>query len=207
MGSTDREVTKCPNGSFCCKDMNTTCCDDGDGLWIDISNYELKNYDPSLTTISSSSATSTSTRTNSISSGSSAVPAGAITTSPSKPSATAKTTPTNIGPLAGGVVGGVAALILVSGLVVFLYRKRRTGNNRRIHEVSAYTKNTMSGSERAEKDGTELVEMDGNELRTRNSELEGTPLTKRPEEEYYAPEQYKSQIAGKSASANNDTFK
>ena len=48
MNSTDRLVKQCANGSFCCAEQNNTCCDDGDGLWIDTSNYQLKNFNPAL---------------------------------------------------------------------------------------------------------------------------------------------------------------
>ena len=46
MNSTERLVTQCAKGSFCCAEQNTTCCDDVDGLWIDTSNYQLKNLNP-----------------------------------------------------------------------------------------------------------------------------------------------------------------
>lgn len=43
-------VIQCPNGSFCCGMYSSTCCNDGDGLWIDHSNHKLRNYDPASTT-------------------------------------------------------------------------------------------------------------------------------------------------------------
>ena len=46
MNSRLASVEVCPDGSFCCKDLNTTCCADNDGLFIDPSNYELKKVNP-----------------------------------------------------------------------------------------------------------------------------------------------------------------
>ena len=59
MNATDRLIKQCDNGSYCCRDLNSTCCEDGDGLWIDPSNLQLKNYNPLSTTSSSSPAHST----------------------------------------------------------------------------------------------------------------------------------------------------
>ena len=222
MNSGDRLVTKCPNGSFCCKDMNSTCCDDGDGLWIDTSNFQLRTYDPTKTTISSSSS-SLSASTASLPS---TIPAGAITAAPSIPSATTKPSSTSTGAIAGGVVGGVGGLAVISGLLFFLYRKRKPNkidmldsedsSGQRYHEASG---NIMTRSVRAEKDGTELVEMDGNELRSRNVELEGSPLVE-GRREYYKPREendqhevheergeYKTHIAENLALANDDGYR
>ena len=68
-----------------------TCCDDGDGLWIDTSNYQLKNFNPAPVN-NTSNATASSD-----------APA-----------------------IVGGTAGGVAGLLLVLGLVWFLWRRRRS---------------------------------------------------------------------------------
>lgn len=226
MGSGDRLVTKCPNGSFCCKDMNSTCCDDGLGLWIDSSTFQLRNYDPAKTTIISttSSSSSSSTTTSSTS-----IPAGAITDAPSKAAGTTKPSSSNTGAIAGGVVGGVVGLAIICGFLFFLYRRRRSnrtgrpeshnGGGHLYHEASA---DAVQNSVRAEKDGAELVEMQGSELRSRNVELEGTPLVGE-HREYYKPREedsnqqveykdkergeYKTHIAENLALANNDPFR
>lgn len=179
MNETDRQVEQCPNGSFCCADMNTTCCDAGEGLWIDTTNYQLLNYDPSKTTISSSSSTTATS-----SSSSSTAPAVAQTTRPAAQSVTPKLSNTNTGAIAGGVVGGVAALAALLELLMFFHRKRKSqaqdhdndaGNRRSLQKASGnYV--PILGSQKAEKDGTELHEMDNNELQARNVELGGTPL-------------------------------
>lgn len=160
MNASDRMVQQCPNKSFCCKDVNSTCCDDGHGLWIDSSNYELRNYDPALTTTSSSSR-----------------PAQPISTSkPSaQPSATAKPSPSNTPAIAGGTAGGIGGLVVLLGLAWFLWRRRVRKKNRgsdggtELHEA-----NSEYPWHGGEKDGTELVEADGNNGRSRDMELEGS---------------------------------
>ena len=227
MNATDRMVNKCPNGSFCCRDLNSTCCDDGDGLWIDTSNYQLRNYDPSKTTISSTSSTSTS------SSSSSKGPAIAEATgSAGQPvatsQATAKSSSTNMtGAIAGGVVGGVVVLAILTGLGWFFYRKRHLrgssgeGDYRRrtLHEASGDSVPVQSPYI-SEKDGRALpVEIDGNELNAKNGELEGSPLMEEvgntqdgykgrdAQEDFPIPtkQEYKSQIADHLARANSDS--
>ena len=216
-------VTKCPNGSFCCKDMNSTCCDDGLGLWIDDSTYQLRNYDPAKTTITSTTSTSSSSSTTT---SSTSVPAGAITEIPSKPSATAKPSSSNTGAIAGGVVGGVVGLAIICGLLFLLYRRRKRSrdvppysHNRGGHIYHEASADAVHSPVRAEKDGAELIEMQGSELRSRNVELEGTPLVDN-QGEYYKPQerdsnqhedyrgkergQYKTHIAENLALANND---
>ena len=227
MNATDRMVEKCPNGSFCCKDLNSTCCDDGDGLWIDTSNYQLTNYDPSKTTISSSSPTSRS------SSSSSKGPEVAEATSPAgqpvaTSQATAKSSTTNMtGAIAGGVIGGVVLLVVLMGLGWFLYRKRQLRRSsgeddyrrRTLHEASGDCVPVQS-SYISEKDGRALpVEIDGNELNAKNGELEGSPLMeevgntrdgykgREARENFPIPvrQEYKTQIADNLARANSDS--
>ena len=227
MNATDRMVKKCPNGSFCCRDLNSTCCDDGDGLWIDTSNYQLRNYDPSKTTISSSSPTSTT------SSSSPKGPAAAEATGPADQpvatsQATAKSSSTNMtGAIAGGVVGGVVVLAILTGLGWIFYRKwrlrRSSGEDgyrrRTLHEASGDGVPGKS-SYIAEKDGRTLpVEIDGNELNAQNGELEGSPFTEEvgntrdgykgrdAQEDFPIPtkQEYRTQIADNLARANSDS--
>lgn len=160
MDAGDRMVVQCPNKSFCCKDVNSTCCDDKHGLWIDSANYELRNYDPALTTISSTSPTAqpvSSSKPN-------AQPSAAVKPSPSKTPA-----------IAGGIVGGIAGLVILLGLGWFLWRRRV---RRKSHSSDGKTElreaDLGPSWQRREKDGTELVEMDGNDRRTRDMELEGS---------------------------------
>ncbi len=147
MNASDRVVVQCPNKSFCCKDINSTCCDDGYGLWIDNSTYELRNYDPALTTTSSSSAT-----------------AQPISTSkPSaQPSVTVKPSPSNTPAIAGGTVGGIGGLVALLGLAWFLWR-RRAGKKSRGSDggTNLHETNSEYPWHSGEKDGTEVVEMDG----------------------------------------------
>ncbi len=160
MNGSDRVVVQCPNKSFCCQDINSTCCDDGLGLWIDPSNYELRNYDPALTTTSSSSPT-----------------AQPISTSkPSaQPSATLNPSPPNTPAIAGGTVGGIAGLVVLLGLAWFLWRRRARRKSRGSDNgTTLYEANSEYPWHSGEKDGTELVEMDGNNGKSRDMELEGS---------------------------------
>jgi len=157
MNASDRMVVQCPNKSFCCMDVNSTCCDDGDWLWIVSSNRELRNYDPAFTITSSSSTT--------------AQPQS--TTKPSaRPSATAKPSPSNTSAIAGGTVGGVGGLVVLLGLAWFLWRKRAGRKSRGSNSgTMLHEANLEHPWQRSEKDGTEIIEMDG---RSRDMELEAS---------------------------------
>ena len=229
MNATDRIVNQCPNGSFCCKDLNSTCCDDSDGLWIDTSDYQLRNYDPTKTT-SSSSASGSSSSSSTGTSASLSPAIGAASTTPASPATTTSQSPkkpshTSSGAVAGGVVGGVIALAAFLGLGGYLYRKRRRSSSRKRNEdVDNDGRRDepfapINGSYKAEKDGTELVEMDGNELRARNVELDaGQPLVagdengkaeRRSREDFPIPVnsskmEYKTHIAENLALANSN---
>lgn len=73
----------------------------------------------------------------------SGIPAGAIETGTSKGSGSS----TNTGAIAGGVIGGIAALIILALLVWFILRKRKQAARRRAHDVDLLPEGQAGGPE------------------------------------------------------------
>lgn len=152
MNATDRRVTKCKDGSFCCfpDDMNSTCCVDSNGLWVNNATFELTNFDPALERPSNNAIQSNS-------SGSEPGPSPSETKSSSN-------TPAIIGGVGGGV-GGLAVVLASAGLL--WWRRRSSGKKSQLSD-SADLNNMGSENhwERGGGDGDWLVEMDGDDRRS-----------------------------------------
>lgn len=147
-------MIQCPDKSYCCGETNTTCCDRGDGRWIEstTSGYRIRDTNPSLqqdsastSSISSSIPSTrsfTSSSTTSSAPGSSSASTSARTTltavsgQPENQQALPSPLPpkdNNAGAIAGGVVGGVVVLALAIGAIWFL--RRRANKDRRQHSL------------------------------------------------------------------------
>ncbi|KAL8945883.1 MAG: hypothetical protein Q9222_007642 [Ikaeria aurantiellina] len=120
--SNDETVHQCPDGSYCCGQYNTTCCDAGDGQWI--VNGQATRINPNATTTSSSSASTTSSSTSSTSTTTITAAAGQGNLSASSNSGSG--TPT--GAIAGGVVGGIAVIAIGIGAIWYLRRRSKKSN-------------------------------------------------------------------------------
>ena len=133
--STDVRVTECPDRSICCGADNATCCDEGNGQFI-LSDRSLVDTIPSSITLPTIITTTpnpnlndrSGTRQNS--SGDSNEPGdrpaseGSNTNQPGDRPASEGS---NTAAIAGGTVGGVAAIALViGGILLFLRRRKST---------------------------------------------------------------------------------
>ena len=156
--ATEQFVKQCDDGSWCCEAqdppldqnvLNSTmqsqvdgCCSRGSGVFIN--NGKVTNVNPSGTA-TSASATPTTTQ------------------SPSSPTRTSPPQPNNhTGAIAGGVVGGVAGLVLI--VVATFYCRRMKRNPNSMPEDSsgqemleAWNLHEKHGNERFETDGTPVV--------------------------------------------------
>ena len=159
MRNNDQEILQCPNGSFCCHSQNSTCCEDGQGLWIDNSTYALLNYDPALRNTSTSSSNTSSTSNN-------------TTSNPTNDPA--DTSGSNVAAIAGGTAGGVAGLLALLGLAFIIWRRKRRSSRKDSGADNAHNAELETSWEKGEMDGNALVEMDGNDRLSRNMELEGS---------------------------------
>ncbi|CAL8584570.1 hypothetical protein XPA_010157 [Xanthoria parietina] len=110
----DVTVHECPDGGFCCGQNNDTCCGTSAAQYI--VNSQVTNVNPNSTTTSSSSSTSTSSST----------PAPNGQGSPAPPTPQSNTDGgTNIGAIAGGVIGGVVALAIIAAAIWFFKGRRK----------------------------------------------------------------------------------
>lgn len=109
--SNNVDVTQCGYGSFCCGvGMNgSTCCTEAKGVWM--KDGKETKVSPNTTSSATTSPSATS-----------AAPAAQ---SPTKP-VTVSHGP-NAGAIAGGVVSGLVALVLLLGLMYWAMRRRRSG--------------------------------------------------------------------------------
>lgn len=106
--SSDQIVTQCPDTSFCCGqgDDATTCCNEGKGQFI-LTNGTVSDKKPS-----SANVVTTVTQ-------------GTGPTDTSNPKSGANASSNNTGAIAGGAVGGVAAVAFIAcGTWLFLKKSR-----------------------------------------------------------------------------------
>ena len=119
------QVKQCDNGSFCCgtpdvsvNNLATECCQAGNGFFIgDNGTITLANATfststhpaPSTSLVSSTNTSSTIISTSQTSS------------STPTPAPTSK----NTGAIAGGTIGGVAALAIIAALIFYFFRPRK----------------------------------------------------------------------------------
>ena len=106
--ATDRQITSCGNGVYCCDANNTACCAQGDGFTVvDSAEQPLKG-----------NGSTTSSGTANTTSNGGGMPSAELMPPPSHHGLTG-------GAIAGVVVGVVAVLVVALGLVMFLLRQRR----------------------------------------------------------------------------------
>ncbi|KAI4227581.1 MAG: hypothetical protein L6R36_002282 [Xanthoria steineri] len=111
----DVTVHECADGGFCCGQNNDTCCGTSEAQYI--VNGQVTNVDPKSTTTSSSSSSSST---------SSSTPAPIGQGSPAPPTPQSNTDGgTNIGAIAGGVIGGVVALAIIAAAIWFFKGRRK----------------------------------------------------------------------------------
>ncbi|KAL8766547.1 MAG: hypothetical protein Q9209_006690 [Squamulea sp. 1 TL-2023] len=137
----DVTVHECPDGGFCCGENNSTCCGTSEAKYI--VNGQVTNINPNATSSVSSSSTTTSSGTSS----SSSTTATPIPGQPNSQDNSISPNPqtdngggTNVGAIAGGVVGGVVALALVGAALWYMRRRERKGpgEQRQPHAQDSY---------------------------------------------------------------------
>lgn len=163
---TEQYVKQCSDGSWCCEaesppltnlnklnsteqDQVNTCCDQGKGVFID--NGKISTTNPKGTATNSSGAAST-TKSSS-----------AINTSTPLPQHS-----NHAGAIAGGVVGGVAVLVIIAAAIFFLARRSRNSKAQKNPMTPAPIYSNNIGRHEAggtglplEKQGNEIIEKDG----------------------------------------------
>ena len=162
---TEQYVKQCDDGSWCCEAqtpplndqnvLNSTmqnqvnaCCSKGSGVFIN--NGKVTNTNPSGTSTSASATNSASATT-------------AATQSPSSPT-TSPLPPHNshTGAIAGGVVGGVAGLVLIVVATFYCRRIKRNPNSMPEDSsgqemIEAWNLHEKPGNERSETNGTQVA--------------------------------------------------
>lgn len=109
-------ITACDDGSYCCgfKEDGSNCCSQGKGVWM---------VDGKETTVNPNATASASTSPSSTPAALSGnTEPDTVTGAPSRKNNTAA--------ILGGVVGGVAGLALIAGLLWWLFRYRPLGRTR-----------------------------------------------------------------------------
>ncbi|KAI4227356.1 MAG: hypothetical protein LQ349_006719 [Xanthoria aureola] len=108
----DSTITQCPDLSYCCGDKNTTCCEQGHGVW-------MKDGEPTTINPNATQPTSTSAILASATSPATSLPTP-VPSPPPKPPALSK------GAIAGIAVGAVGwVVILAIALYSFILRRKR----------------------------------------------------------------------------------
>ena len=119
--STDVRVTECPDRSICCGADNTTCCDEGNGQFI-LSDRSLVDTKPSSTTLPTIITVTPNPNLNDTS-----TPGQNSSGDSNQPEERPASEGSNTAAIAGGTVGGVAAIALViGGILLFLRRRKST---------------------------------------------------------------------------------
>ena len=153
MSASDEMVTPCPDGSYCCGQNATDCCNDKKGVWI--VNGTTTNVNPaSATKTSSSSTTQTPT----------------ITGEPASPGTTATSSQNDTGAIVGGVVGGLAVLVLAAGAAYYFFRRKSRRQDAVPESTAKYSELAPDANKSptfvSEVSGAEVIEMDGTNRRT-----------------------------------------
>lgn len=170
MSSGDQMVTPCADGSCCCGQNATDCCNSNKGVWI--VNGTTTNIDPASATYSSA------TKSSSISSSSSSTTSTATitnapdtTATPTSPTSTPKD---HTGVIAGGVIGGLAVLALAAGAAYYILKQKRRGSTDMPESSAKYSELAPNGDKSpalaSGSSGVEAMEMDG---MTQRMEMEG----------------------------------
>ncbi|KAL8839048.1 MAG: hypothetical protein Q9176_004724 [Flavoplaca citrina] len=113
---TDVIVHECPDGGFCCGYNNGSCCGTADAQYI--VDGQVTNVKPGSTTTTSSSSTSSSTSTSTAT----AIPDQS--NGPATPQPNGSGGGTNVGAVAGGIIGGVVALAFI-GAAIWFFKGRQ----------------------------------------------------------------------------------
>ena len=108
MRDNDEHVTPCPDKSYCCGIVNTDCCKQGKGVFID-KNGLVTTVNPNSTESSSANTTSSDSKNTT-----------SIITPPPAPSGIGG------GAIAGIVIGVVAGLAVIVAAVGYFARRKRT---------------------------------------------------------------------------------
>ncbi|KAI4114507.1 MAG: hypothetical protein LQ345_004724 [Seirophora villosa] len=120
MRDTDMVVTPCPDNSYCCGEQNTTCCDQGDGVWIRDGSPTRINPDATQAGPEPDPATATTTAP---------VSDEAITTTtPAAPEVTQsppQSTGLKGGAIAGIVIGSILGVAML-GLAFWYFGRRKS---------------------------------------------------------------------------------
>ncbi|KAL8816339.1 MAG: hypothetical protein Q9191_008350 [Dirinaria sp. TL-2023a] len=125
------EVTPCGDGSYCCGEgpIAGSCCENGEGVWIENGEETLQNPSLSNATLQPSSPTiETSTATSSRSSQVAVtefLTRSSVPTSSAVPTSTARTG-SHTKSIVGGTVAGLVALLILGSILGLCWRKHRT---------------------------------------------------------------------------------
>ncbi|KAL8960335.1 MAG: hypothetical protein Q9193_002947 [Seirophora villosa] len=145
MRDTDMVVTTCPDNSFCCGEQNTSCCDQGDGVWI--RDGLPTRINPNATQADPEPDPATATTTAPVSD------EAITTTTPAAPEVTPsppQSTGLKGGAIAGIVIGSFLGVAIL-GLAFWYFgrRKRRLATN----DVPQHSDDKMSLDEGASATG------------------------------------------------------